>query len=284
MKTSCHIFVTLCALCLSGCRSTHVEPRPKKSHDLNAIVLPQISFHSNSISEIVQFLSQQIRAKYPDSPIEFQLGAGKAREKGQWTQAATGYCVFMPDDQTNTEFGCRVTFNAEDISLYETLRILSSVAMLDWWTEGNTIVVDSDDPVFQAPIRRYDAQARAVLDTVLAHLVSDPEAKRTVDMYLGSFRDEGAAPLKRLRLQADAFPENYTPSLDSVPSLPASGDDLLVGDLFVSVHRYLPRGEHGRKVVLFITAAGIGGGGWVTYIADNTSGTWQLEHRGCYDP
>jgi len=46
-----------------GCRSMRVDSKHTDIPNLNAIVLPQVSFHSNSVPEIVETLSQQIRAE-----------------------------------------------------------------------------------------------------------------------------------------------------------------------------------------------------------------------------
>jgi len=147
------------------------------------------------------------------------------------------------------------------------------------------VVIGDGERVFQTPIRRYDAHAHDLLVHVLHHLLSDPDAKRDMSSYLFDPESDAKPPLRRLLFETTTFPKGFKFAASEVFVVMTSNlSDRQIGDLTISVHRYLDRGADSKQVVLFITGPNVLGGGWFNYIASRDGNNWNLKYRGCYDP
>lgn len=283
MKKKWMQFALLLPILSSGCIAVRdsVQSVPP---DLGAIILKKISWQTNTIQEAVADIATQCARNYPDRPIRFEVRLGGGREKNKWTEAGPNYFVFIPEDE-NANQTSRISFRARDITLVETLRFMSQIAFLDWWTEGHTVVFGHGNPVFQAPMRRYDANANDLLIQVLHHLLSDADARRDLSSYLFDPESDEKSPLRRVLLQTTTFPKAFKLEVPE-PSVVMTDDfsNRQIGDLTISVHRFLDRGLKSKQVVLFITGPNISGGGWFTYIATRDRNKWNLKYRGCNDP
>lgn len=297
------ITLVLGALGFAGCSSTPENTRAENLlPDLSGIILPEVKFQENNAAEIVSILSEKIHEQYPNRmPVRFQLAADKTRRKGGWTPVAPGYGVFIPDNggikkSPSEEAGCgtdpvaatnntgpSITFSAYGHTLLYTLNFLESCEVIEWWTEGNTIVIDSGDPIYQSPFKAYeDSQVQAVLSNVFVTLISNPEARGMADDYACGFNTKKTT--QRIRPETNSLPRGFVMPMDLLPALPSTAGDLVSGDLYVSVHRYLVKGQHARKVVLFVTGRHVMGGGWCTFLVTQTAAGWQTEYKGYFDP
>lgn len=297
------ITLGLGALGFAGCNGTAettraVDPLP----DLSGIILHEVKFQTNNFAEIVSILSEKIHEQYPNRiPVRLQLAADKTRRKGEWTPVAPGYGVFIPDNAGNKQSpseetggdtdavttpkntGSSITFSASGYSLLRTLNFLESCEVIEWWTKGNTIVIDSGDPIYQSSFKAYeDPQVKTVLSNVFATLISNPEARRMADDYACGFNAKKTT--QRIRPETNSLPRGFVMPMGFMNTLPSSAGDLVSGDLYVSVHRYLIKGQHVRKVILFVTGRNVMGGGWCTFLATQTAAGWQTEYKGYFDP
>jgi hypothetical protein len=297
------ITLALGVIGFAGCSSTFettcaVDPLP----DLTGIILHEVKFQTNNFAEIVSILSEEIHEQHPNRlPVRFQLAADKSRKKGEWTPIAPGYGVLIPDKRGDKQSpslatggdtdaitapkntGPSITFSASGCSLLFTLNFLESCEVIEWWSKGNTIVIDSGDPIYQSPFKAYeDPQVQAVLSNVFATLISNPGARRMADDYACGFNAKQTT--QRIRPETNSLPRGFVMPMGLLHTLPSTDGDLVSGDLYVSVHRYLVKGQHARKVVLFVTGRNVMGGGWCTFLVTQTAAGWQTEYKGCFDP
>jgi hypothetical protein len=187
-------------------------------------------------------------------------------------------------NHTSPELKFRLSVPA--ITVAEVLSVVSDNSKWNWWTYRDEVIIEPSVPMFQPSLLSYDAPgAGDALKVVLAHLFSDTHALSDARMYLGDLGQGKSPVLRRIVLPQSSLPDGFIPPDVGVPfEICEKHHDLVTGELFVRVHRVLPRGPDGFRVDLFVTGAGSIGGGWFTYTLTKFDELWKPKYCGFYDP
>lgn len=277
------LLILLLPALLAGCIFIHRSSQ-NAPPDFDGIILAEISWHSNTVQEVFADIGRQCARKYPDTKLGFEVRLASEWEKNNWSKVSPNYFVFRPGGDKDC-YDPKISLQGKDISLGDALSLICMVAGLTYWTEGSVVVIGVASPVFQAPMLKYDSVASNLLTLALCHLLSDPDANRDLSMYQFDPSSDEKPPLRRLLLDTRSFPKHFTfaiPNVSAVMTNDLSRPE--IGDLTVSVHRYLDRGARMKKIVFFVTGPNVMGGGWFTCFATRTDDKWKLEYDGYYDP
>ena len=158
---------------LSGMLPAYAEPEQERTNQrppeaavleaLNRIILPEVSFRQAHIQEVIEYLIEASREFDPENEgVNIILNlhtppSAEEREKRprEWT--------FFFDDSEQDQRGTEkqdvppVTFTARQISLQETLRIVTELTNLRYRLRGNVVFVEPRDaPDGEITVRVYD--------------------------------------------------------------------------------------------------------------------------------
>jgi hypothetical protein len=268
---------------MAGCACPSARP-PAFSWSYPPVetVLTNLDIMITSVTNLAETLQTEYTRRHTGGPpLKFSVYLQNSFKTSQWTALGPNYYVWAVSNYTSPDL--RFRFSAPTITV---ARVLSSVldnTDWNWWTYRDKVIIE---PSFRPSLLNYDAPgARDVLKVVLAHLFSDTNALPDARKYLGDFGQGEPPALHRIVIPQSSLPNGFTPPDIGVPfEVLGRHHDLAAGELFVQIHCVLPRGPDGFRVDLYVTGAGVMGGGLFTYTLTKQDGLWETKYHGFYDP